>query len=203
MSSMILYSSGTSPYVRKARVLILEAGLSDQVEVRDADVWGDPETFGKINPIGKIPALQTEDITLFDSPLVCEYLDSLHSGTPFFPKEGPARWKALRLHALGDGILDAAVGSVIESLRRPKELVYQGFLDNQLRKIKQTLALLETEADDLDGDLTIGGITLACALGYLDLRQADLGWRDSHPKLAAWYAKMAERPSMKATEPKA
>lgn len=198
---MKLRFSPTSPYVRKVMVLAHEAGLAEQVERVATDVWSADTDVASDNPLGKVPALVSEHGTFIDSPIVCEYLDSRHAGRRFFPPEGPARWRAQRLHALGDGILDAAVGCIIETLRRPKAFVYAGYVERQTEKIQRTLDTLEREADTLEGPPTIGGIAVACALGYLDFRLPHLAWRDAHPKLAAWYAVQAERPSMRATEP--
>lgn len=200
---MKLRFSPASPYVRKVMVLAHEAGLAAQIERVPTDVWSERTDIAVDNPLGKVPALVSEDGAFIDSPIVCEYLDSRHAGRRFFPPEGPARWRAQRLHALGDGILDAAVARIVEELRRPKELVYAGNVERQTEKIRRTLDTLEREADTLDGPLTIGGIAVACALGYLDFRLPQLAWRDAHPRLAAWSAALAERPSMRATEPQA
>jgi glutathione S-transferase len=198
---MKLRFSPTSPYVRKVMMLAHEAGLADRIESVLTDSWSADSDLAQDNPLGKVPALLSEDGVFIDSPIICEYLDSRHGGRRFFPAEGPARWRAQRLHALGDGILDAAVGHVIEELRRPKNYVYPGYLERQSEKIRRTLDVLEAEAGTLGEAETIGDIAVACALGYLDFRLARLDWREGRPALAAWYARIATRPSMAATEP--
>ena len=156
----------------------------------------------KANPVKKIPALDTDDgLTLFDSPVVCEYLDSQHSGPKMFPEAGKARWEALRLQAMGDGLMDAAILGVYEWRIRPEEIRYQPWVDAQMTKVDGALADLEARADSLGDRVDIGTITTACALGYLDFRYPDKDWRSGHPKIAAWYEKFAARPSMQATTP--
>jgi glutathione S-transferase len=198
---MKLRFSPTSPYVRKVMMLAHEAGLADRIESVLTDSWSADSDLAQDNPLGKVPALTSEDGTFVESPLVCEYLDSRHDGRRFFPPEGPARWQAQQFHALGNGILDSAVGRVIEKLRRPQEYIYPAYLDRQAEKIRRTLDLLETRAGGLTQAETIGDIAVACALAYLDFRMPELDWRQGRPTLAAWYAEMAERPSLKATEP--
>lgn len=193
----------TSPYVRKALVLAHETGLMERIALVPTDVWSPETDIQAENPLGKVPALTTPDGTLCDSPLVCEYLDSLHDGRRFFPQEGPARWRALRIAALGDGILDASVGTVIETLRRPADKVWQGNVERQAGKIRATLDSLEQEVAGFGETLDIGTVTIACALGYLDFRLPSLPWREEHPRLAAWYDEIAKRPSLVATEPRA
>lgn len=201
--SLQLRFAPTSPYVRKAMVLAHETGLADRLEIVPTDVWSADTDIQDDNPLGKVPALVTPEGTLCDSPLVCEYLDALHGGRRFFPQEGPARWRALRIAALGDGILDAAVGTVIETLRRPSDKVWDGNVERQAGKIHAALDSLEQEAGGFGQALDIGTVTVACALGYLDFRLSNHAWREGRPRLAAWYAEVAKRPSMVATEPRA
>ncbi|MGF1611557.1 MAG: glutathione S-transferase [Kiloniellales bacterium] len=200
---MQLRYSPTSPYVRKVNVLALEAGLDDRIQRVPTNTADPTDDLPRTNPLGKVPALATDEgEALYDSPVICEYLDSLHGGAKFFPPTGTARWTALRLQAAGDGVLDAALLAMIESKRRPPELRWDGWLSRQMDKIKRTLDALETEAELLDGPLTIGSLTVGCALGYLDFRFPELGWRDSHPALAEWYEQVSQRPSFQATVPK-
>ncbi len=151
----------------------------------------------------KIPALTTDDgQVLYDSPVICEYLDSLHDGPKLFPASGEKRWVALRQQALGDGILEAAILARYESIR-PKEVQWPDWIEAQLRKVRGALAALESEAESggLRGPLTIGLITIGCALGYLDFRFASEQWRQRAPGLARWYADFAERAAMRQTVP--
>jgi len=201
---MKLRYSPTSPYVRKVIVLALERGLDKKIErlpTVTSPVAPDA-ALSKDNPLIKVPAMTLKNgITLFDSPVVCEYLDTLHKGAKLFPASGARRWKALRQQAIGDGLLDAALLVRYEVAVRPENLRWKEWIDGQMRKIAQTLDVLEREAGDLAGGLTIGQITIGCALGYLDFRFADMGWRKTRPKLAAWFEKFSKRKSMQATMP--
>jgi glutathione S-transferase len=203
---MKLMYSPTSPYVRKAMVLAIERGLDRKIEkvVMTASPITENKLLDKANPLAKVPALELDNgMTLFDSPVICEYLDSKHRGDKLFPASGARRWKALRQQAIGDGILDAALLVRYEGFMRPENLRWADWAAGQKRKFIQALDLLEKEAKDLSGGLTIGHITIACALGYLDFRFGDLNWRKGRPKLAAWYDKFSRRKSMQATIPQA
>lgn len=201
---MKLMYSPTSPYVRKVMILAIERGLDRKIEKapQAASPMGGNKELEKANPLGKVPALELDNgTTLFDSPVICEYLDGRHRGVRVFPATGARRWKALRQQAIGDGILDAALLARYEVAMRPEKLRWTEWLDGQQRKIAQALDLLEKETKDLAGGLTIGHITVACALGYLDFRFGDMNWRKGRPKLAAWYDKFSRRKSMQATIP--
>jgi glutathione S-transferase len=152
------------------------------------------------NPVGKIPALIGDDgATFYDSPVICEYLDARAGGNRIFPAVGTARWTALRRQAIADGIMDAAVLTRYEEAIRPEELRWQEWVDGQLLKIRTALDALERES--LEGVFDIGTISIACALGYLDLRFASEDWRSGRPRLAAWAAAIGKRPSLAATAP--
>lgn len=197
-----LRNSATSPYVRKVRVLLLETGLEDRVELIDTQVTPtNPNAELNVdNPIGKVPVLLTENgMALYDSPVICEYLDSLHSGTKMFPVNGVSRWLALRRQALGDGLLDAAILGRYESTLRPAAKLWQDWLDAQIGKIDRSLDAMEAEALQLEGVINIGTITIACALGYLDFRYSEMNWRSKRPALTAWFDDFSRRPSMAAT----
>ena len=199
---MKLHYNPASPYVRKVRVLAFETGLMGDIELvsvtltptsPDAKLCSD-------NPIGKIPTLVREDGgPLYDSRVICEYLDSLHDGARMFPDNGEARWTAVRRQALADGMLDAAVGTRYETFLRPEELRWPDWVDGQMAKVRRSLDVLESES--LVGIVDIGTISVACALGYLDFRYPDEGWRDSRPGLAGWFEEFAGRSSMVETAP--
>jgi len=200
---MQLRYSPTSPYVRKVMVTALETGLDKKIEKISTNPW-DPETdLPKDNPIGKVPALKTDGgEVLFDSPVICEYLDAQQSGDKLFPASGDARWSVLKLQALADGILDAAVACVVEG-KRPKELQSKDWIARQKNAIERSLDALEHSISKLDGgQLTIAQIAAGCALGYLDFRKPVDAWRKGRPKLAKWYEEFSKRPSMQATVPK-
>ena len=197
-----LRNSPTSPYVRKVRVLLLETGLENRVELIDTQVTPiKPNAdLNASNPIGKVPAILTEDgLSLFDSPVICEYLDSLHSGTKMFPLNGNSRWLALRRQALGDGLLDAAILGRYESTLSPADKLWQDWLDAQMGKIYRSLDAMDAEAEKLAGVVNIGTITIGCALGYLDFRYDQMNWRSERSDLSAWFEKFSLRSSMVAT----
>jgi glutathione S-transferase len=159
--------------------------------------------YAKVAPLMKLPSLECDDgLVLFDSAVICEYLDSLGTGPRLFPPEGDARWRALRMHALADGILEAAVLTRYETVIRPEPLRWKAWIDGQLLKVDQSLDFLEAHVRDLEG-LTIGTVSAGCALGYLDFRYADRNWRGGRPQLAAWWETASRRPSFEKTVPRA
>ncbi|MGH7124909.1 MAG: glutathione S-transferase [Stellaceae bacterium] len=202
---MKLRYSPTSPFVRKVMVAALETGLVDRIEKVPTSVAPTKpnEDVARENPLVKVPALITDDgLVLYDSPVICEYLDSLHGGAKLFPAGGSPRWIALRQQALGDGMLEAAILNRYEQLR-PEEYRWPEWTDGQMRKVRGAVAALEIESEQglLRGPLTIGLLTIGCSLGYLDFRYAQENWRQRAPGLARWYDDFAERPSMRQTVP--
>jgi glutathione S-transferase len=201
MNKLALRYSPTSPFVRKVLVFAMETGLADRIERIPTLPW-DPKTdLPKDNPLGKVPALKTPDGWLYDSLVICEYLDSLHTGAKLFPPPGPARWQALRHHALADGALDAAILRRLES-QRPDGQRSQSWMDRQKAAVERALDALEADAKGLVELSDIGAITIAVMLGYLDFRFAAEDWRRGRPALAAWYARVSKDESMLATVPK-
>lgn len=205
MARMKLFYSPASPYARKVRAVAIEAGLDSRIElvnVAVSPIAANAEV-DRHNPVGKVPALVDGKTSLFDSVLICEYLDSKHRRSKLFPRAGAAKWRVLRQHAIADGLLDAALLARYESFLRPEKLRWQEWREGQLKKIAGALATLESEAAKLGSRANIGTLAVACALGYLDFRFADMGWRKSCPKLAAWFAKFAKRRSIADTAPPA
>jgi glutathione S-transferase len=198
---MKLRYSNASPFVRKVLVFAHETGLAQRIELVPTDVWAADTDIARDNPLGKVPTLVTPDGTFIGSTLCCEYLDSLHPGPPLLPHETKARWRVLQRHALADGIIEAAVAHVVETLRRPAALVYRVTLERQQEKIQRALDAIEGEVAAYDG-IDLSSITLGCALGYLDFRLGTLNWRTDQPKLTRWYSRFEVRPSMTATAPK-
>jgi glutathione S-transferase len=137
---------------------------------------------------------------LYDSRVICEYLDGLSAGPRLFP-EGAARWDALTRQALADGLLDAALLTRYERVLRTEERRWDAWETGQIGKIRSALDRFETLVAGGPA-LDIGTVAMACALGYLDLRFPDLAWREGRPALAAWFADFERRPSMAATVPK-
>jgi glutathione S-transferase len=198
---MKLRHAAGSPFVRKVMVIAHELGLVGRIELLPTTVSPvqASDSLAAENPLMKVPSLVTDDgQVLFDSPVICEYLDSLTSSHKFFPAPGSSRWTALRQQALGDGVLDALILCRYEATR-PEEKRWSGWTDGQMKKAHQGIAA--TEREELSGLRTIGHVTIACMLGYLDFRFPDDGWRNRHPKLAAWYKEIAQLPSMQATKP--
>lgn len=199
---MKLFYSPTSPYVRKVMIMLIEIGKRDEVELILGDAWNPESPILPFNPLSKVPSLVVDGgEALYDSPVICEYVDSLNEGVKLFPATGGARWKALRLQALGDGIMDAAILRMREGMR-PENERSSSWVDRQTAAIVRGLDSLEEEADSFGDAFTIGTITVACALGYLDFRFGDDHWRRDRPALADWFDRFAERKSFQDTTPK-
>jgi glutathione S-transferase len=200
---MKLRHAAASPFVRKVMVAAHELALAGHLRLEPTNV--SPvranEALAADNPLMKVPSFVADDgQVLYDSRVICEYLDSLAGGGMIFPAAGRERWTALRRQALADGILDALVLCRYETLR-PGDRRWSGWTDGQMAKAHRGLAAAENEG--LSGFSTIGHIAAGCMLGYLDFRFPDDGWRRRHPRLAAWYAEIEERPSMRLTRPPA
>jgi glutathione S-transferase len=198
---MKLHWSPRSPFVRKVMITAHELGLVERITcVRTVAATTRPHAvLMEDNPLSKIPTLVLEDGTvLYDSRVICEYLDSLH-GPKLLPAEGIERLTALRRQALGDGFLDFLLLLRNERERAdPSEVHLAAFTT----KRKAVLAALEREADALAAStFTVGHIAIGCALSYLDFRFANFDWRTAHPRIADWHGTFAERPSVRATEP--
>ena len=195
------FSSPNSPFSRKVRVVAIETGQADSIEWTVVQLGGPIPALEAANPMGQVPVVVTEDgEALYDSAVICEYLDARHDGPKLFPANGDARWEVLRLQALGDG-LGAASAALAGERRRPEERRFQPFSDNQSGKISRALARLEHDLAALEGPPTIAPIAASCAIGYMELRDCAPGWRNRHPALAAWYDGFAARPSMRGTAP--
>jgi len=196
---MRLAYSPNSPYVRKVVACAILRGIDGQVEL-----WTVPTTepaLAKINPLSKVPTLVSDDgVTLYDSPVICEYLDGIGPAPRLFPAGGPARWTALRQQALGDGILDATQPRRRE-VALPQDEGRRDYIATQQAKVSRALDVLEAEAGSLGALTTIGEVTIACALGYLDFRYPNEPCRPGHPKLEAWYGRVSGLPALARTVP--
>jgi glutathione S-transferase len=199
---MKLLWSSRSPFVRKVMVTVHELGLAQRMTTERVLVSAaapNAEVMA-VNPLNKIPTLLLDDgSALYDSRVICEYLDTLHGGQKLFPVPLTERWHALRRQALGDGLMDVIVLRLGEQ-NRPEEQRSDKHLAAFRLKIATTLDRVEREAGDLAGAVTIGHIAIACALGHLDFRFAADAWRNGRPSLAAWYDAFSQRPSMQATQ---
>ena len=198
---MILRSSPASPFVRKVRIAADMLGLADRIEIRETDLNDPADAIRAQNPLGKIPALIVDDGTVYyDSRVILEVLDHIAGGGRIVPRDPAARLAALRLQALCDGILDAALLMVYENRYRPPDKSVQTWVDRQAEKVARGLAALEAAPPPLDPTPNVGQIALACVLGYLDLRFGG-AWRKGHPRLLAWHdAFAAQVPAFAATK---
>lgn len=195
---MKLYYAPTSPFARKVRVAAHELGLADAVEAVMVDPWTDPD-LRALNPLAKVPTLIRPDgQVLFESALICEYLDGLASGG-LFPEPGEQRWAALLRQAVADGVA-AAAGRLFADEQRPPGERSEAVMQRQAAAIQAGLDALSRDAGILAaGPFDIGAVATACALGYLDFRWPDRDWRAQRPALAAWFDRARTRPSMAAT----
>lgn len=189
---LVLRSSPASPFGRKVKIAASLLGLSERIQVVDADTLSPEDSIRQQNPLGKIPALVLESgEALYDSRVIVEYLDYVAGGGRIFPA-GDARFTALREQALADGIMDAALLQVYEGRFRSEDKHEPKWVDHQAGKVERGLSFAEANLSTPAADLHIGHIALACALGYLDLRFGGR-WRESHPKLVAWLADFEAR----------
>jgi glutathione S-transferase len=190
---MKLYYAATSPYVRKVMACATTRGLEGRIQLHPTNPHASPADLVADNPTSKVPCLLTDDgLSLYDSPVICEVLDSLGDAPALFPAAGAARWRALKFQAMGDGILDAAVPCRGE-LGRPKEAARDAAIARHKTAMSRTVDALE--ADPPHRHVDIG-------LGYLDFRYAGDPWRPGHPKLAAWFEEFSKNPGIARTVPK-
>jgi glutathione S-transferase len=194
--------SSRSPFVRKVMVFAHECGLAGRIECERTlvSMTRPNAALLNVNPTGKIPTLLLDDgSALYDSAVICEYLDSLHDGAKLFPPAGPARWTALRRHALGNNLLDNLVLWRNEVLRPQPQQSAETLAAFEL-KVRNALDALESEAEALARDpLAIGHIAIAVALSYIDFRFATLDWREGHDRLTRWYGEYSQRTAMRET----
>jgi glutathione S-transferase len=199
---LTLRNSPASPFVRKVRIAAAVLGLEREITIEAADTMSPTDTVRQQNPLGKIPALVLEDGTvLFDSRVILEYLDYRAGGGRIVPTDPTARFAALRLQALADGLMDASILLIYEGRWRPAEKHEQKWVEHQAGKVARALAALEKAPPALDAPPDVGSIALACALGYRDFRFAG-SWRKDHPRLVAWLDNFSAKiPAFAATTP--
>jgi glutathione S-transferase len=198
-----LHWGSVSPFVRKVMIAAHETGLADRItpvrslvamNAANANVMLD-------NPLSKIPTLVTDEgLALFDSDVICEYLDSLHDHAKLIPATGDARWQALRWNAFGSGMLDALVLWRNERMR-PEAHQSIPTLEAYALKIAASLDWVERDMGQLEERaFGLGHIAIGCMFGYMDIRFTDIDWRASHPSSAAWFARFSQRSSAKLTD---
>jgi glutathione S-transferase len=201
---MKIYYSPASPFVRKVSVCAAELGIALERLPSAVHPINRDRTVVADNPLGQVPTLFTDDGTvLYDSRVICEYLDAQAGGGRLFPAPGPARWRALTEQSLGDGLLDAGLLARYEVLARPPEKQSEEWRAGQLDKITCALDRMEKLAPGFGDRMDIGTISIGCALGWLDFRFGDLRWREGRPALAAWFEHFDVRPSMAGSRPAA
>lgn len=198
---MKLYYSPTSPFVRKINVFAIEAGLDKQIEWIRTNPWQVEDILTAENPLSQVPTLITDDgMVLYDSSVICEYLDSLNSGEKLIPQQSASRWPALRLQALADGILNAGILRFLEKKRTP-EKQSDDWDTTQKKSVERSLDYLERSVSDWGNNLDVGVLSIACTLGWLDFRFADEDWRPNRIKLKNWFEQFSTRPSITQTMP--
>lgn len=201
---MKLYYSSASPFARKVMMTAAEVGVLDRLDVVPAAVLPTVPnaTVAVLNPLMQVPTLALDDgSSLFDSKVICEYLDTEFGGH-VFPREGARRWNALRANALADGIMNAALLIRYEVTARPEALRWPAWIDGQRLKIAQGLDHFDAHPPAGGDALDIGGVAVACALGYLGFRFAEDRWLDGRPRLKAWFEPVALRESFVRTVPR-
>ncbi len=197
---MKLIGSITSPYVRKARLVLLEKNIPHTFLI---DPPSDPNSqVAKFNPLGRIPALILDDGTcVFDSPVIAEYADTLNDTPILIPRNEPmARMRVKRWEALADGIMDSAI--VVRNERvRPSEKQEQGNIDMHNLAVTRALTHAAEQLGQREwcegNSISLADLALVSALVYLDLRQPERDWRGAHPNLAAWFNRLSARRSVK------
>ena len=199
---MKLIYSPTSPYARKVRVVIIEKQLENQIDLVNLAPAELPSELVKANPLSRIPTLVRDNgAPLIDSPFICEYLDSLGNDAGRLSGQGEGIWDIKHLHAMGDGILDT-IFSVSMERRRDESEQSPAFIKGQVTRVQRAVDALNEEVGNFSADPKLGELTVACALGYIDLRLSnDMDWRAGNSALADWFTEISKRPSLAQTEP--
>jgi glutathione S-transferase len=209
---MKLYCNPASPYVRKVMVAAIELGLDGRLELEKFGMLAPTipnDRLSAVNPLAKIPTLvPDEGPPIFDSHVICDYFDQLHGGAKLFPAAGAPRWRALTQEAAADGLLEAAMLARMERAR-PATQQSPEWIAGQLGKARRGLDWFEREVQATGtppglagaGAVGIGDIACGCALGWFDFRMPEENWRGGRPALAGWFGALAQRRSMKMTEP--
>ena len=198
---MQLFISPTSPYARKAQLVVMEKGLADQVEIKPVIPWDNPLELTVNNPLSQVPVLVLDNgESLFDSRVICAYLDQLVDEPQLIPPSGFERIRVLRMEALADGMTDAAVATFF-ARRDNGDNLDTPAIERQINKIYAALDLMQKGLGDFAGQHNLGTIACGAALSYLDLRYGELEWRKRVPQLAGWFEDIDKHPAMIATAP--
>ncbi|WP_373084303.1 glutathione S-transferase family protein [Sneathiella sp.] len=198
---MKLCYSALSPFVRRVRITAIEHKLFDRIEIVDSDHSDMFKGINPATPLGKVPSLTLENgDVLYDSLVICEYLNSIGSGPSLFPAKGDDRWRVLTLHAMADGMTDAAYQRRVDSIL-PEGEGSPSWSGRLKISMENCLDEMERQVGSFGDSFNIGTIAVACALGYHDFRFGQEQWRDGRPKLADWYESFTARPSIQETMP--
>ncbi|MGI8525885.1 MAG: glutathione S-transferase family protein [Pseudolabrys sp.] len=201
---MRLFYAPQSPFARKVCAAAIELGLAEKIKLEYAEVVpGRPNVASARarSPLRKIPALVTDaGETLYDSTVICEYLDDMAGGC-LFPRDPPRRWRVLTNHALAQGMCEAVILLRYETWFRPETLRWPVWADDQSDKIKSGLDWFESNASELNDPVDVSHLALGSLLGYVDFRLPDHGWRTRFPSVASWFAKLDQRSSFAQTRP--
>lgn len=196
---MKLRWSPTSPFVRKVVVLMKEKGIEDQIEKEKSNPLNREDRAATPSPLGQIPCLVTDDgDSVFDSPVIMEYLDTVCDGPEMLPKSGDARWTTLRRQATADGMIASMVTCFVESLKKP-ERQSGGIMAHNKAIVLNSIAALEHEVGEFGDAVDVGTISIAVALSFADQTFPDDHWRSDNPALAKWFDAFDQRPSMTET----
>lgn len=197
---MKLFYSPTSPYARKCRAVAIEKDLEGRIELLTVSPMANPPELLAANPLAKVPALVLADgRCIVDSPVICQFIDSLTAAPVLVPRTADDRHETLTREALADGVSDAAFLLTMERKRPPAQQSPE-WIERWISAIRRSIAFFEAHTPARDQP-DLGDIALACALGYVDLRHGDLGWRKDSPALSAWFETMSRRPAIALTAP--
>lgn len=197
---MKLFYTKRSPYASKVRAVAIEKGIElELIEVADLSVKT-PELIAA-NPLGKVPALVIDGKnSLFDSPVICLYLDEKGSGAKLIPQDSDKRFAALRVEAMADGLMDSTVAVMLEKMR-PEDKRFDGAINRQMITVHKILDYFNNNIGQINGELNIGQLALASALGYINLRMSEIAWGEHYPALKQWYDVIEKRDSIASTKP--
>jgi glutathione S-transferase len=198
---MKLCFSPTSPFARKVVVVAHEKGMMDKIEMTAPDLSDLLNGLNPANPLGKIPSLELDNgDVLFDSIVISEYLDGISDGPALFPADPTERARVMTLHAIGNGMTDAAFSRRWSASVLPENEQSPTWDARLAMAMAKSVDVLEARVAELS-EVNIGSIAVACGIGYMDFRFADENWREGRPNLAKWYEEFSARPSMQATTP--
>lgn len=201
---MKLFGSITSPFVRNCLLVAAHHGLGDSLEVVRIDTAGERARLQAMNPLGKIPVLETDDgEMIYDSAVICDYLDNLGDGESLFVAQEIAPWRIRTLLALCNGVLDACVSRTMMRLRTPEgEVQSPWWMQRWADNVSVGVAAMAASLDEVRTTRTIASIAFVTTLDYLDFRMPEMGWRTEYREMAAWVDEQLARDAFTATDPR-